>query len=215
MLKKHQLYHQLKQHIQQQHWAPGQILTQQQLAVHYGVSRIVVRDVQQALFSEGWLHPHGKAGMQVADFSAAEAEELCLLRLQLEPLALQLAAPQISFTELGQAEDLLQLIAATPALLPYQRGELNWQFHYLLYQGCGKPHLLRLLTQLHQQVSRYLGYQEQALTYSKTSADEHRQIIYLLRQGNIGAATELLTNHIVNANALLVQYLLTTAAKQS
>ena len=60
------------------------MLTQQQLAAHYAVSRIVVRDVQQQLMSEGWLSAHGKAGMQVAGFSAAEAEELCLLRLQLE-----------------------------------------------------------------------------------------------------------------------------------
>ena len=49
MLKKQQLYNQLKKHIQLQHWPPGTVLTQQQLAEHYGVSRIVVRDVQQAL----------------------------------------------------------------------------------------------------------------------------------------------------------------------
>lgn len=207
MLKKHQLYQKLKQDIQLLYWQPGTVLTQQQLAQHYGVSRIVVRDVQQSLLNEGWLLLHGKAGMQVPGFSATEAEELCLLRLQLEPLALQLAASNINFSRLGQAEDLLNSIDAGTALPAYQRGEMNWQFHRLLYQDCGKPHLLRLLDQLHQQVSRYLGYQEQALAYASTSAAEHRELINLLRSGNTATACELLIGHISSASKLLVQYL--------
>jgi DNA-binding GntR family transcriptional regulator len=207
MLKKHQLYLQLKQDIQLQHWPSGSVLTQQQVAVHYNVSRIVVRDVQQLLLSEGWLRQHGKAGMQVPHFSAAEAEELCLLRLQLEPLALKLAAPKLNFTILGQAEDVLQQLNLQADLPPYQRGELNWQFHRLLYQAADKPHLLRLLDQLHQQVARYLGYQEHALSYHATSADEHQQLISLLRQRRTEAALDLLTQHIYSAGQLLVQYL--------
>lgn len=207
MLKKQHLYQQLKQDIQLQHWAAGQVLTQQQLAQHYAVSRIVVRDVQQQLMSEGWLSAHGKAGMQVASFSVAEAEELCMLRLQLEPLALRLAAPELSFSQLGQAEDLLRQLARQTDLPSYQRGELNWQFHRLLYQPCGKVHLLRLLDQLHQQVARYLGYQEQVLAYTDTSAAEHQQLISLLRQRQPDAACHLLQQHIVEASALLTQHL--------
>lgn len=207
MLKKQQLYQQLKQDIQLQYWAAAQVLTQQQLAAHYGVSRIVVRDVQQQLMSEGWLSAHGKAGMQVATFSVAEAEELCMLRLQLEPLALRLAASELSFSQLGQAEDVLRQLAQHTTMPAYQRGELNWQFHRLLYQPCGKVHLLRLLDQLHQQVARYLGYQEQVLAYADTSAREHQQLISLLRQRQTDAACQLLQQHICDASALLTQHL--------
>jgi DNA-binding GntR family transcriptional regulator len=207
MLKKQHLYRQLKQDIQLQHWQPGTVLTQQHLAQHYNVSRIVVRDVQQALLNEGWLQLYGKAGMQVPGFSAAEAQELSLLRLQLEPLALQLAAPGLNFTLLGQAEDLLSTLDKDTELPAYQRGELNWQFHRLLYQSCNMPHLLRLLDQLHQQVSRYLGYQEQALHYHAISLTEHQQLIALLRQRNTPAAVALLTEHIRSASLLLVHYL--------
>lgn len=207
MLKKQQLYQQLKQDIQLQYWAAGQVLTQQQLAQYYAVSRIVVRDALQTLLNEGWLIAHGKAGIRVPGFSAAEAEELTMLRLQLEPLALKLAGPKLSFSQLGQAEDLLQQIHLGKTLPPYQRGELNWQFHRLLYLPCDKPHLLQLLDQLHQQVSRYLGYQEQALNYAGTSADEHQQLLTLLRSGDTTAACAVLTEHISNAATLLVQYL--------
>lgn len=207
MLKKHSLYYQLKQDLQLQFWPPGTVLTQQQLAEHYGLSRIVVRDVQQQLLAEGWLVTHGKAGFKVAPLSPAEAKELTLLRLQLEPLALQLASPQLSFTTLGQAEDVLLTLAHQRDLAPYQRGELNWQFHRLLYQNCNMPHLLRLLDQLHQQVSRYLGYQESVLTYTETSASEHQQLLQLLRQQHTEQACELLRQHISSASDLLVRHL--------
>ncbi|MDP5135274.1 GntR family transcriptional regulator [Rheinheimera baltica] len=207
MLKKQQLYHQLKNDIQQLHWQPGIVLTQQQLSAHYGVSRIVVRDVQQQLLNEGWLTTHGKAGMQVPPFNADEADELAMLRLQLEPLALKLAAPTLSFTLLGQAEDVLLTLSSTPELSPYQRGELNWQFHRLLYQSCNKPHLLGLLEKLHQQVSRYLGYQDQTQSYTQTSATEHQQLLTLLRRGDTEGACAVLTEHIATANTKLVSYL--------
>lgn len=207
MLKKKQLYQQFKRDIQLQHWLPGQILTQQQLAQHYAVSRIVVRDVQQHLLSEGWLCQHGKAGMQVPRLSAEEAEELCILRLQLEPLALRLAAPNLNFTRLGQAEDILTRLASDSNLAAYQHGELNWQFHRTLYQPCNKPHLLKLLDQLHQQVSRYLGYQEHTLNYQHTSATEHHALLAMLREQQTDNACNLLTQHIQSASLLLVRHL--------
>ena len=207
MLKKQQLYLQLKQDIQAQHWQPGTVLLQQQLAQHYAVSRIVVRDVLPILEHEGWLVRHGKAGYQVPPYSAAEAAELCLLRLQLEPLALRLAAKTLSYAALGQAEDLLASIASEHGLTAYQRGELNWQFHRMLYAPCAKPHLLRLLDQLHQQVSRYLGYQEIKLNYHDTSATEHQQLVNFLRDADIDAACALLQQHINDATQLLIKHL--------
>lgn len=206
-MKKSALYLKLKTDIQCGVWQGGQVLTQQQLSTYYNISRIPVRDAMQQLHAEGWLVAHGKAGSQVPDYSAAEAHELCQIRLQLEPMALQMAAPTLSFSQLGKAEDLLCAIAAAKRKSLYQRGELNWQFHRLLYQSCNKPHLLRLLDNLHQQVARYLGYQELAMAYDTTSENEHRQLITLLRQGNANAAVTLLRQHITEAGHLLVRYL--------
>lgn len=207
MLKKQSLYQLLKQDIQQGVWQPLQVVTQQQLATHYQLSRIPVRDAVGQLLAEAWLIPHGKAGIQIPGLCAEEAQELCLIRLQLEPLALRLAAEKMNFSQLGQAEDILHILANSNNLSAYQRGELNWQFHALLYQSCNKPHLLRILQQLHQQVARYLGYQEQTLNYHDINTQEHKQLINLLREQNIEAACQLLTTHISAANALFLPIL--------
>lgn len=207
MLKKQQLYIQLKQDIQQGVWPAGVQLTQQQLAGHYAVSRIPVRDVLQQLQAEAWLQPYGKAGLMVPPLTAAEAEELYQIRLQLEPMALRLACPNLTFSQLGQAEDLLSSMAKHTEVSLFERGELNWQFHFLLYQPCQQPHLLRILTSLHQQVARYLGFQEHAMQYSDISSQEHWQLISLLRQEKSTEALELLSQHIAEAGTLLVRHL--------
>jgi DNA-binding GntR family transcriptional regulator len=207
MLKKQTLYQLLKLDIQQGIWSPLQVITQQQLASYYQVSRIPVRDAVGQLLAEGWLISHGKAGIQIPNLTAEEAEELCQIRLQLEPLALRLASKNISLTQLAQAEEVLNTITNTDNLSAYQRGELNWQFHAILYQSCHKPHLLRILQQLHQQVARYIGFQEYAFDYQASNMSEHQQLIALLRAQNIDAACQLLTAHINAANDLLLPVL--------
>ena len=64
-----------------------------------------------------------------------------------------------------------------------------------------------MLDQLHQQVSRYLGYQEEALAYADTSAAEHAELLTLLRHGDTEQAGKLLVRHITEAGNLLVQLL--------
>lgn len=213
MLKKQTLYQLLKRDIQQGVWLPLQVITQQQLASYYQLSRIPVRDAVAQLLAEGWLIGHGKAGIQVPCLTAEEAEELCQIRLQLEPLALRLAGHNITLTQLAQAEELIDTIAQNDQLNAYQRGELNWQFHAMLYQSCHKPHLLRILQQLHQQVARYIGFQEQALNYQSCNTTEHKLLVALLRAQDMDAACQLLTEHISAANQLLQHELLKLSNK--
>lgn len=207
-MAKTDLYRRLLDDIRRRHWRPGQVLTQQQLASHYQTSRIPVRDAMTRLAAAGYLVAAGKASLMVPALSAAEASELSLIRLQLEPLALREAAVRLTHQQLGAAEDLLQQAAALQQQAdPLRLGELNWQFHYTLYQSCQLPVLLQLLTQLHDKVAMYLGVQELSLGYANRSLAEHQQLLVLLRQGKTEAAVALLTEHIRDANTALQQQL--------
>lgn len=200
------LYQQMLDDIRSRRWPVGQPLKQQQLAERYQTSRIPVRDALARLAAEGWLQPCGKASLQVPPLSAGEAAELCLIRQQLEPLALRLAGPALSFSVLGAAEDCLQLAAAAGDD-PLRQGELNWQFHCLLYQPCERPVLLQLLAQLHQKVEMYLGFQQVSLGYQQRSHAEHLELLALLRQRDIEAAVSLLQQHIAAAASQLALHL--------
>ncbi|WP_337880991.1 GntR family transcriptional regulator [Rheinheimera sp.] len=211
-MKSLSLYQRLRQDIRQGIWPAGQLMNQQKLSDHYQVSRIPVRDALQQLKAEGLLVMAGKASLKVPELSAAEAEELYQIRLALEPLALERALPALSFHQLGRAEDLLQQIEQQQHLSAADRGAMNWQFHALLYQAGGQnPQLMQLLHRVHQQVERYLGFQELALNYADTSAAEHWQLLKLLREGQNDQALALLHSHIAQAGQLLVQHLTTAS----
>ena len=206
-MTKASLYQQLKQDIRQGVWPAGVVLNQQKLSDYYQVSRIPVRDALQQLKAEALLVMAGKASLMVPPLTATEAEELYQIRLQLEPMALRRAFPQLTFSLLGQAEDLLHQLEQNQHLSAADRGALNWQFHLILYQPSHCPHLLRLLHSLHQQVERYLGFQEISLNYANTSHQEHWQLLELLRAQQLDAAVALLQQHIQQAGELLVAHL--------
>lgn len=206
-MAKQDIYRLLKQDIRRRYWQPGQALTQQMLASQYQTSRIPVREAMARLQAEGWLVSHGKASLQVPALSAAEAAELAMIRLALEPMALQLAAEQMTHAQLGAAEDILTRAAAAATTDPLAAGELNWQFHRMLYQSCQQPQLLQLLEQLHEKAAMYLAVQEQQFGYAAQSQQEHRQLLQLLRDGQAEQAVACLRQHIALAGASLQQQL--------
>lgn len=205
-MAKTELYQLIVTDIRQGFWPQGKVLTQQSLAEYYQTSRIPIRDVLVRLQAEGWLVSQGKAGVKVPKLCAKQAEELCMIRLQLEPFMLGLAAPALNFQTLGAARDCL-LQAEQANLSALARGDLNWQFHQILYQAAAKPMLLQILNQLHQRVAMYLGFQELTLNYQQRSSDEHWQLLTLLEQGEVPAAVTLLHHHIAEAGELLKKHL--------
>ncbi len=205
-MQKADLYLQFRDDIRRRRWPEGHPLKQQELADYYQTSRIPVRDALARLAAEGWLIKAGKASLMVPPLSAAEAQELCLIRQQLEPLALRQALPNLNFAILGAAEDCLNAADSLDAD-PLRHGELNWQFHQLLYQPCGMPTLLQLLQQLHLKVEMYLGFQQVSLGYAAKSAAEHRFMLQHLRAGQHEAAITLLQQHIDAAAQALQQHL--------
>jgi DNA-binding GntR family transcriptional regulator len=201
------LYLQLKDDIQQGHLPVGERLKQEQLAARYNVSRIPVRDALQNLFNQGWLVQTGKRGLMIPVLNAAQAEEIYLMRMQLEPLALQLAFASLSHADLGQAQDVLEQIDNCDATNMAEQGKLNWQFHDVLYRVSKRDTLLKVIAGLKQQSERYLGFQFVNLDYKQHSQQEHYQLLELLRKKDISAARLLLEQHICRAGELLVNFL--------
>ncbi len=206
-MKKIPLWQQIKDDIRQDKLPIDQLLTQQWLSDHYQVSRIPVRDAIQRLSLEGWFIAHGKAGVQIPPLNAAQAQELYLMRMPLEALALELSFDNINFAVLGQAEDILTQLSNTKSLCALEQGVLNWQFHYCLYQPCQRPTLLRTLTQLHEQCERYLGFQAHTLDYHTRSESEHYQLLKALRDKDLAQAQQILKQHIEQAGEILVAHL--------
>lgn len=184
----------------------GVPLRQAILSTRYGVSRIPIRDALLSLKSEGWLVPNGKAGVMIPDLNWKEAEDLYLMRVELECLLFSMAFDYINEKDLVEARYYLAELNKENLTLVY-RGELNWLFHQTLYRAAERPTLQRVVEGINKQAVRYLGFQYGPLGYRVRSQDQHDELLLLIESRNKNAALIFLRQHIENAGILLTKYL--------
>ncbi|ETI60123.1 GntR family transcriptional regulator [Marinomonas profundimaris] len=184
----------------------GVPLRQTALSVRYGVSRIPIRDALSSLKSEGWLVSHGKVGVMIPSLNWKEAEDLSLMRAELECLLFEMAFDDIGEDNIKAARKYLFELGKESLTLVC-RGELNWHFHNTLYEVANRPTLQRVVEGLNKQAVRYLGFQYGPLSYRSTSQDEHEVLLSLIEAKNKKAAVDFLRRHIEIAGKLLTDYL--------
>ncbi|MGO2235734.1 GntR family transcriptional regulator [Marinomonas sp. UCMA 3892] len=184
----------------------GVPLRQAILSARYGVSRIPIRDALSSLKSEGWLVPNGKAGVMIPDLNWTEAEDLYLMRAELECLLFSMAFDYISKEDLIKARYFLAELNKENLTLVY-KGELNWLFHHTLYRAAERPTLQRVVEGLNKQAVRYLGFQYGPLGYKVRSQDQHEELLLLIESKDKNAALIFLRQHIENAGILLTEFL--------
>src|SRR5690348_14497175 len=88
------------------HIAPGEKITEANLAQQMGVSRSPVREAMRALSRDGLIVIEPRRGAFVADLDRESAAELYVCRLLLEPPCIELAATAMS-------DDRAELLTAT------------------------------------------------------------------------------------------------------
>ena len=184
----------------------GVPLRQANLSTRYGVSRIPIRDALLSLKAEGWLVTNGKAGVMIPDLNWKEAEDLCLMRAELECLLFSMAFEHICEEDLVEARSFLVELDREHLTL-VNRGELNWRFHNALYRAAERPTLLRVVEGLNKQAVRYLGFQYGPLGYKVKSQDQHEELLSLIGLKDKKAALIFLRQHIENAGIILTEYL--------
>lgn len=185
--------------------AGGLQLKQEELAAAFQVSMSALREALKTLEAEGLVRFYPNRGAAVSELSADEAREIFDIRLFLELGALELAIPQLSEHTLDEAEAVL---AETDAETHSEYwGELNWQFHAILYRSAGRPKLLSMIQNLHNNVERYMRLYLSTLHYQAKSQQEHRELLAACRRKDISGAQEILRRHMADASGNLTGYL--------
>ncbi len=133
---------------------PKKRLTQRELAEHFGVSQMPVRDAIKQLMSEGLVTAEGPKTIVVSSLSARDFVDLMEIRLALEPRALELAIPIMTSEHLRSLRAILK--RSKPTDSPSVAVKQHWTFHRALYAACDKPRLLAVIDVQHLQLSRYL-----------------------------------------------------------
>lgn len=185
-----------------------QPLRQDKLAADLGVSKIPVREALAQLKAEGLVTYKSNRGAFVTALAPTEAQEIYLMRVALEAIALEQALPKLTQRDLLMAHSALLALDAEPD--PARWAELNWDFHAALYAPAAMPHLLATLQMLHVNVGRYLVLYLDRMAFQTQSQAEHYALLAACQTGDMAGAKAVLTAHLQAAANALIAYLQTT-----
>jgi len=208
----------------------GSVLRQEDMAKKFGVSRIPIREALLKLEGEGLVEAQPRRGVVVTALSPEDFEEILEMRLALESLAIELAAPRFQDADVEAALQIVDQAQASidaPAGADPDRefearwGSLNWSFHKSVYAVAGRPRLLAAIENLHHLFARHMRMRMQAAPAAAGDAshtelllvlDEHRQLVRACGRHDATLAKAILQRHITNHGSSLVSRLRHAAA---
>lgn len=183
-------------------------LRQDALAKELGMSRIPIREALVQLESEGFVKILAHRGAQVSELSHQEISELFGLRALLEPRLLRLSAPRLQAEDFAEIDRInAEYQAEIKAMNPGRWGELNTRLHLTLMARAEQPRTLAIVSALLQNTDRYTRMQLSLTGTGRARAEkDHARLVRLCRTGDVAAACKLLTEHILHAEKMLVEF---------
>jgi DNA-binding GntR family transcriptional regulator len=207
-----QVYRALLDAISDGSLAPGERVTQEDLAEKLAVSRQPVLQALRLLKKDGFVLDAPGRGVQVAPLDAELTLKVYQVRGALDALAARLAAQKRSVIaprlieqgrKAGRGRNIQAMIDADLA------------FHSAIYAASGNP-LIEQSAQLHwAHLRRVMGAVLQSAGQREAVWDEHDQIAKAISAGDAGLAVELIDQHSSQAGKTLAAHLSTVLQRSS
>lgn len=181
----------------------GERLVERDLADRFGISRIPMREAIQRLEREGLLDIFRNRGAVVRMLDASDVKEIYDLRALLEGDAIYRSVKQLDDETLARAELVHRLLG--DANTAVRQGELNREFHALLYSRCGNERQLAGIQELRGQVERYERLQNSLLADTPSFQLEHERIMQACRERNARGARSMTIAHLDSARDIVIR----------
>lgn len=153
------VYDVLRQRIATRQYAPGERLTEAELAREFSVSRTPVRQALHRLAVEGLVEVKNGVGIRVTEVDAAELRDIYELRMALASLIGRLSPRALAPEDLGELEAVKTRLQemlrdeAAPSIAEY--ADLCDRFFARLNKVIGNAFLRQFQDQLYNQTDRY------------------------------------------------------------
>lgn len=176
-------------------------LNQVELAHHFGVSRVPIREALRQLQAESLVRATAHHRAVVAGMTLAEILEAIEMRAVLEAHLLRKSGPLLSRDDLMTLRHVCDDCAKITDYGP--RWVLkNWDFHRTLYARAQAPNIVEVIERTQLRIERYTrrtGTRQRL----REGAEEHYAILTALEAHDINAAAVLLESHITRAASTL------------
>lgn len=201
------IYDQLRANIIDATFSSGEPLWQDLVMRDYGVSKIPVHKAIIQLESDGFVGLFSGRGAFVARFSTAQAEEIYLMRLALEPILLRRAIPMTAETDLLRAGGILAALQIND-LSFRQCYALDYEFHTALYSQADPPTMNKLVAYLHSNLAGYYClYETLGMRLRSEGEAEHLAILEACRGGDEATAVHTRTQYRIRSSQRMLDTL--------
>jgi DNA-binding GntR family transcriptional regulator len=190
----------------------GARLIERDLAERFSVSRIPLREALRKLEAQGLVEIESNRGAVVRTLSLADVEEIYNLRILLEGDAIYRASKRLDDETIARAALVHRLLGK--AETARKQGELNREFHELLYARCGNAHQLKAISNLRAQVERYERLQSTLLADTSAFQHEHASILQACRERNARLARSATAAHLASAKRIVASVIAAGAAQR-
>jgi DNA-binding GntR family transcriptional regulator len=190
---------------------PGQEVTERELGVRYGLSKVPLREALIRLSHESLVQSVPRSGYRIALVTIQDVQDIFALRLLLEPTAAREAAGRVD----GQALQRLNA-ACSAGYTPGDRGSesaflsANCQFHLAIAEASGNRRLTRILAGLLEETERLFHLGLAVRDRTEEIKHEHEELIETLRSGDADAAAQTTVGQIKAAQAMVMDGILTS-----
>lgn len=179
--------------------APGEKLSEPELAQRFGTSRGPLREALQRLEGMRLVERRPNVGARVAEVGQRELVDLYNVREALEGMACRLAASSITPDEIVALRVLLDLHEQRPDVKEdrgYFQADALTDYHAHLVQASRNAELIALLDQLSHRVRLYRYRSSHMTSRPQRALKEHHQILDAIEAGDGELAELLMRRHI-------------------
>lgn len=202
------VFENLKQAIIRGQIPPGNRLVESRLAATMDISRTPVREAIHKLEREGLIEKLPRGGFSVLGFTRNDIEETFGIRSVLESYAARLAAEKHEEEELLPLEE--KITEFQRCLDKGQMDELariNTEFHHLFYALSRSPRLIKIISDLRDQIERFRKIILRVANMPQTSNEDHQKMLKAIRARDTDKVENLVKEHILKGQKAVLKAL--------
>ncbi|HLX28365.1 MAG TPA: GntR family transcriptional regulator [Casimicrobiaceae bacterium] len=197
-------YAAIKKRILDFRYAPGERLSEAQLAKELGLGRSPIRTALVKLKSDGWIAINPQSGTYIKSLSDREIADLVDLRLLLETHATKLAAKAIGEDDLRTLRRALVSFCPRGVAQLSERAfddfnELDSIVHLTIYRAAGNALIADILANLLDKVQWLKSTTRPSATRIRSGFSELKRIVNALEAHDAEEAASRMREHIANA----------------
>ncbi len=204
-------YDGIKELISDEEIEPGELLSENQLAEYFNMSRTPVREAIRRLQAEGLVEIRKGIGTFLKPLTAKDIKDIYEVRTAMELMACETSIYQITDEEIKQLRETLEELKnrkqCGEEIGHMEFSQIDGQFHDLIIQRSNNKYIEPLMEQIYFNVERYRRLSFHISLDLEESTRQHLDLLQCLEQRDLKSLQAGLSSHLNWSLGLLLEYL--------